>query len=350
MLGPIALRAKAPLTGVPPPAEGLLKTMLTSYHICFITKGSMSIPVPRNEERPTKPSWLKARAPGSPQYLETKGIVKSLRLHTVCEEARCPNIGECWSHHTATFMIMGDLCTRRCHFCSVKKGDSDTLKPLDQFEPERVGIAVRELKLKHAVITSVDRDDVADNGAEHFCKTVAAVHKHAPNCKVELLIPDLKGSMRDLETIMGSRIDVLNHNVETVPRMYKKVRPGAGYIRSLTILKHAKECDHNVLTKSGIMLGLGEGRDEVLRLMDDLRASNVDIMTIGQYLRPSDRQLPVREFITPEEFVEYEREGLARGFKFVESGALVRSSYHAWKHTAGLHTAGLHTAGLHTAG
>lgn len=297
----------------------------------------MPIEIPRKPQTPqtlVKPPWLKAKAPGSPEYLETKKIVKELALHTVCEEARCPNIGECWSHHTATFMIMGDLCTRRCHFCSVKKGTTENLKPLDYYEPERVGVAVKELRLRHAVITSVDRDDVNDNGAEHFSRTVAAVRKQAPDCKIELLIPDLQGSFKDLETIVKSGIHVLNHNMETVPRLYKKVRPYAGYIRSLTILRWAKEIDPTIMTKSGIMVGLGEEKEEVLKLMDDLRASNVDIMTIGQYLRPSEKQRPVSAFITPEEFKEYEEEGLKRGFKFVESGALVRSSYHAWKHTS----------------
>ena len=297
----------------------------------------MSITLPRkagaSSISPAKPPWLKVRAPGSPQYLETRQIVKSLRLHTVCEEAHCPNIGECWSHHTATFMIMGDLCTRRCHFCAVKKGTPDNLLALDPFEPERVGMAVRDLGLRHTVVTSVDRDDVFDNGAGHFAKTVEAIRRHAPTCKIELLIPDLRGSLKDLETILMSRVDVLNHNLESVPRLYKKVRPGAGYIRSLTILRCAKEFDAALMTKSGIMLGLGETRDEVLNLMDDLRYSNVDIMTIGQYLRPSHRQLPVKSYITPEEFKDYEEQGLLRGFRFVESGPLVRSSYHAWKHT-----------------
>ncbi len=294
----------------------------------------MAIDVPRNSETPLiKPRWLKVKAPGSPEYLETRNIVTSLKLHTVCEEARCPNIGECWSHHTATFMIMGDLCTRKCHFCAVKKGDSSSLQALDPYEPDRVGLAVRDLKLKHAVITSVDRDDVADNGAQHFVKTVQSIRRNAPGCKIELLIPDLKGSQKDLLTIMAGGIDVLNHNVETVPRLYKKVRPGAGYIRSLSILRWAKQASPQTLTKSGIMVGLGETKDEVFALMDDLRASGVNIMTIGQYLRPSERQLPVRAFVTPEEFAEYEAEGLARGFSFVESGPLVRSSYHAWKHT-----------------
>lgn len=294
----------------------------------------MAVEVPRNATTIVKPSWLKVRAPGSPEYLETKKIVKDLKLHTVCEEAMCPNIGECWSHHTATFMIMGELCTRKCHFCSVKKGTSETLVALDPNEPERVGVAVKELGLKHAVVTSVDRDDVADNGASHFLKTVASIRHHAPGCKVELLIPDLKGCREDLETILSAKIDVLNHNIETVPRLYKKVRPGAGYIRSLSIHRWAKEIDPSTVTKSGIMVGLGETKDEVLGVMDDMRSVGIDVMTIGQYLRPSANQLPVRAFITPEEFKEYEEEGLKRGFRFVESGPFVRSSYHAWKHTA----------------
>lgn len=294
----------------------------------------MPVDVPRTSERLVKPSWLKVKAPGSPEYLETRNIVKSLRLHTVCEEAHCPNIGECWSHSTATFMIMGDLCTRKCHFCAVKKGTTETLVALDPMEPERVGRAVADLNLKHAVITSVDRDDVGDNGAGHFRKTVEAIRKYAPQCKVELLIPDLQGSWKDLETIVKSGIDVLNHNIETIPRLYKKVRPGAGYLRSLTLLSTAKTFDPNIMTKSGIMLGLGETKEEVHAVMDDMRAHNIDIMTIGQYLRPSERQLPVRAWITPEEFKEFEEVGLSKGFKFVESGALVRSSYHAWKHTS----------------
>ncbi len=294
----------------------------------------MAVEVPRNAGTIVKPSWLKVRAPGSPEYLETRDIVKTHNLHTVCEEACCPNIGECWSHHTATFMIMGELCTRKCHFCSVKKGSSDTLQPLDPFEPERVGLAVAKLGLKHAVVTSVDRDDVIDNGAQHFLKTVHSIRKHAPGCKIELLIPDLKGSRADLETILSSKIDVLNHNIETVPRLYKKVRPGAGYIRSLSIHRWAKEIDVNTVTKSGIMVGLGETKDEVLAVMDDMRAVGIEVMTIGQYLRPSNNQLPVRAFVTPDEFKEYEEEGMKRGFRFVESGPFVRSSYHAWKHTA----------------
>lgn len=299
------------------------------------TEKPVKISKPRNLVRP---SWIKAKAPGSPEYLQTRAIVKSLKLHTVCEEARCPNIGECWSHHTATFMIMGDLCTRRCHFCSVKKGFNepgreDSLQPLDPMEPERVGRAVQSLGLRHVVITSVDRDDDNNNGAGHFKKTVEAIRKHSPQCRIELLIPDLQGNRDDLKMIVESGIDVLNHNVETLPRLYKKVRPGAGYLRSLSILRWAKEIDPKIKTKSGIMVGLGEKPHEVLSLMDDLRAANVDIMTIGQYLRPSDKQIPVREFVELEQFKLYELAGKEKGFKFVESGPLVRSSYHAWKHT-----------------
>lgn len=288
------------------------------------------------KERLVKPSWLRVKAPGSPTYLETKEVVKSHQLNTVCEEAHCPNIGECWSHRTATFMIMGELCTRRCHFCSVKDGTSENLEPLDPIEPFRVSMAVKKLGLKHAVITSVDRDDVSDFGAGHFAKTVAAIRQHAPDCKIEVLIPDLRGSQKDLKTIALSGVDVLNHNVETVPRLYKKVRPDAGYVRSLSILRWAKEFNPNLRTKSGIMVGLGESQDEVFRLMDDLRYAGVDIMTIGQYLRPTAKQLPVKEFITLEEFEEYRVRGLEKGFSFVESGPLVRSSYHAWKHVEDL--------------
>ncbi len=230
-------------------------------------------------------------------------------------------------------MIMGELCTRRCHFCSVKDGTAENLEELDPLEPHRVAMAVKKLGLKHVVVTSVDRDDVEDFGVEHFAKTVAAIHRQAPNCRVELLIPDLQGDLDALKVIMDEQVDILNHNVETVPRLYKKVRPGSGYERSLSILEAAKKFSPSSMTKSGIMVGLGETHDEVLSLMDDLRAHQVDIMTIGQYLRPTAKQLPVKEFITPEEFQQYQGEGLAKGFRFVESGPLVRSSYHAWKHS-----------------
>ncbi|MCB9029943.1 MAG: lipoyl synthase [Deltaproteobacteria bacterium] len=287
----------------------------------------------KKKTRVPKPPWLKVKAPGSPEFIETQKLVKDLKLHTVCEEARCPNIGECWTHHTATFMIMGYLCTRRCNFCSVKKGTDDTLQPLDPLEPYRIGIAVQKLGLKHVVVTSVDRDDLEDFGANHWASTVRSIQKHAPGCKVELLIGDMAGSKERLTTIMDSGVDILNHNIETVPRLYRKVRPYSGYIRSLMILSWAKEMSPKSLTKCGIMVGLGETPDEVIQVMKDLRYHNVDIMTIGQYLRPSDTQMPVKEFITPEQFNKYQEIGLSLGFKFVESGPLVRSSYHAWKHS-----------------
>ncbi|MCX7953099.1 MAG: lipoyl synthase [Deltaproteobacteria bacterium] len=280
----------------------------------------------------SKPSWVKSKAPGSEGYLETLKIVVSHRLHTVCQEAMCPNIGECWSYKTATFMIMGDLCTRRCNFCSVKKGDKNTLTPLDPLEPKRVALAARLMGLKHVVVTSVNRDDIIDNGARHFAETTRWIKHVLPHATVELLIPDLQGSIRDLETIMRSPVSILNHNIETVPSLYRKVRPGAEYQRSLLILKKAKEFKPEVKTKSGLMVGLGEKVEEVLRVMDDLRYNNVDILTIGQYLRPTPRQMPVKEWVHPELFEYYREEGLKRGFTHVESGPLVRSSYHAWKH------------------
>lgn len=292
----------------------------------------MSLKVSRGNERLVKPKWLKVKAPGSVEYLETRRTVEKMALHTVCEEAGCPNIGECWSHHTATFLIMGDRCTRRCHFCAVKDGTTENLQPLDPLEPRRVAAAVQELGLKHIVITSVDRDDLPDGGAAHFAQTVRAIHHTNSGCTIELLIPDLQGNRDDLATILDSGIDILNHNLETIPRLYRKVRPMAGYIRSLSILRWAKEIDPEIQTKSGIMVGLGETQPEVLALMDDLRAVEVDIMTIGQYLRPTRKQMPVKEFITPDEFTSYQQQGLQRGFRFVESGPFVRSSYHAWKH------------------
>ncbi len=291
----------------------------------------MAIEVPDGKTLP-KPEWLKARAPGNPEYLATKNLVGGLKLHTVCKEAQCPNIGECWAQRTATFLIMGEYCTRRCRFCSVKDGTRDTLQPLDPSEPARVAEAVQKLQLRHAVITSVDRDDLPDFGAGHFAAVVTAVKRLAPDCSIELLIPDLQGHYEHLKTIMETGIAILNHNLETVRRLYREVRPQAGYERSLSILRWAKELDPKVRTKSGIMVGLGETKEEVLELMDDLRRANVDIMTIGQYLRPSAKQMPLRAYITPEEFKEYEEEGLKRGFAFVESGPFVRSSYHAAKH------------------
>jgi lipoic acid synthetase len=287
--------------------------------------------------RQAKPKWLRVKAPGSPEFQETKKIVKSLKLTTVCEEAHCPNIGECWSHRTATFMIMGELCTRRCSFCAVKDGVLTSLEPLDPLEPYRVGRAVKELGLEHVVITSVDRDDLEDMGADHFDQTVRSILAHSPGCRVELLIPDMRGRKHLVERILESRlVSVLNHNVETVPRLYKSVRPGSNFQRSLNVLKWAKDFQPGLKTKSGIMVGLGETKEEIFEVMDRLLEHGVEILTIGQYLRPTEKQLPVQRYVTPEEFEEYRVEGMKKGFSFVESSPLTRSSYHAWRHVEGI--------------
>lgn len=323
--------------GEPAPDIGEVKRVVTeSFASGFdLQPGATPEAVPL-APRPPRPPWLKVRAPGGEQFGETYDLVRRLRLNTVCEEARCPNIGECWSHHTATFMIMGDLCTRRCSFCSVKDGTLGSLSPLDILEPHRVGVAVRELGLEHVVITSVNRDDLDDMGASHFDLTVRSIAKHAPNCRIELLIPDMRGKRKLVETILASGlVSVLNHNVETVPRLYRSVRPGAIFERSLNVLRWAKELHPPLATKSGVMVGLGETFEEVVGVMEALRAAGVEIMTIGQYLQPTPKQLPVERFVTPEEFERYREEGLRRGFSYVESGPLVRSSYHAWKHVEG---------------
>lgn len=280
-----------------------------------------------------KPEWFKTTAPGSANYLTTRRVVKKAVLNTVCEEARCPNIGECWSHKTATFMIMGDTCARGCRFCAIKKQPAQKLPPLDADEPKRIAEAARELNLKHVVITTVTRDDLPDGGADHFAKTVTALKSSLPDCSVEVLISDLNGSKDALKIILATDISILNHNVETVPRLYNKVRPGSEYIRSLTILRWSKELYPEIKTKSGLMVGFDEKKHEVLSVMDDLRACGVDILTIGQYLQPSNMQLAVERYVSPEEFKFFKEEGLKRGFSFVESGPFVRSSYHAWKHS-----------------
>ncbi len=288
-------------------------------------------------KRRGRPSWLRVKAPGSPDFLDTHKIVKEHKLVTVCEEARCPNMGECWAHGTATFMIMGDQCTRRCSFCSIKDGTVDSLSPLDPFEPLRVAQAVARLGLKHVVITSVNRDDIDDMGAGHFDKTIKAIKNLSPDCDVEFLIPDMRGRKELLEIILQSRyLKVLNHNTETIPRLYKTVRPGAIFRRSLDLLEWVKDIDSSVKTKSGLMVGLGETREEVFAVLKELREAKVDIITIGQYLQPTPEQLPVYRFVTPDEFQEYENYGKELGFSHIESGPLVRSSYHAWKHTGDL--------------
>ena len=273
-----------------------------------------------------RPEWLKVRLTQSPHYREVKGLLRGLGLHTVCEEALCPNIGECFGHRTATFLILGRVCTRNCRFCAVEPGRPAAPDPE---EAERVAQAVRHLGLRHVVITSVTRDDLPDGGAEVFANTISRIREVAPACSVEVLIPDFGGSAAALETVIRARPDILNHNVETVSRLYGQVRPQADYARSLDLLRRAKGMDRGMVTKSGIMVGLGEGKEEVLRIMADLRAVDCDILTIGQYLRPSAAHLPIQRYYTPEEFAEFARAGLEMGFRHVESAPLVRSSYHA---------------------
>ena len=272
------------------------------------------------------PSWIRARFPGGPNYLHLKNLLREEGLHTVCEEARCPNMGECWEWGTATFLILGDICTRACGYCAIKTGLPTTL---DLAEPNRVAQTVEKMKLRHAVITSVDRDDLPDGGAGIFAATIQQIRARVPGCNVEVLIPDFKGSRDALATVMAAKPDILNHNTETVPRLYRKARSGGIYTRALELLRRAREIEPKVITKTGVIVGLGETWDELLQVMDDLRAVDVDVLTIGQYLRPSQDHLPVDRFYTPEEFVQLKVEGLARGFKHVESGPLVRSSYHA---------------------
>jgi len=283
---------------------------------------------PSPSEPARKPSWLKVKAPGGPNYLALKHMMRDLKLHTVCEEAHCPNIGECWEHKAATFMILGDVCTRNCAYCAVAHG---TPLPLDAGEPRRLGDAVAQMGLKHVVITSVDRDDLPNGGAEVFAACIAEIRRRLPETSVEVLIPDFKGNPDALRIVVAARPDILNHNLETIARLYRIARPGGRYHRALELLERAKELNPDLLTKSGIICGLGEDWDELLVAMRDLRAAQVDILTIGQYLRPSDQHLPIARWYTPDEFAELKRYGMGLGFRHVESGPLVRSSYHAWE-------------------
>jgi lipoic acid synthetase len=275
-----------------------------------------------------KPAWLKVRAPGGPNYLRLRRLMRERNLHTVCEEAHCPNIGECWEDATATFMILGEVCTRNCGYCAVTHG-----RPLweDREEPERIGRAVAELGLDYVVITSVNRDDLADGGAAHWAATIRAVRGAAPGCRVEALIPDFQGSATSLETVIAAGPAVLNHNTETVPRLYKLARHGGRYERTLELFRRARGGAPGLTTKSGIIVGLGETRDELVETMRDLRGVDVDLLTLGQYLRPSPAHLPVARYYHPEEFAELGAIGRELGFRHVESGPLVRSSYHAKK-------------------
>ena len=273
-----------------------------------------------------KPEWIRVKITNSSIYNETKEIVKNNNLHTVCEEAGCPNISECWSKKHATFMIMGDTCTRACAFCNVKTGLPN---PLDQDEPTRIAKATKDLNLKHVVITSVDRDDLDDGGAEHFSKTILEIKKLNPYTSVEILTPDFLRKGDVYKKIISSKPDVFNHNIETVPSNYTKVRPGSRYFQSINLLKEVKDFDNKIFTKSGLMLGLGESEDELYQVMDDLRCARVDFLTLGQYLQPTDRHYPIKKFIPPADFEKYKKIAYSKGFLLVSSSPMTRSSYHA---------------------
>jgi lipoic acid synthetase len=273
-----------------------------------------------------RPDWLKARWLVGPAQSRVQELMRSKQLHTVCEEARCPNIGECWGRGTATFMILGDTCTRSCGFCAVKTGRPGAL---DLGEPRRVGMAVAQMGLRHAVVTSVNRDELPDGGANMFADTIRWIRRLAPGTTVEVLIPDFKGNEEALRTVMAEQPEILNHNTETVPRLYRRVRPQADYQQSLEVLRRAKDLTRGGRTKSGVMVGLGETREELLAVFADLAAQGVDILTVGQYLRPTPQHLPIERYWRPEEFVELKERALQMGFAHVESGPLVRSSYHA---------------------
>ncbi len=284
-----------------------------------------------------KPQWLKVKAPGSDNYMRLKHMMRELNLHTVCEEAHCPNIGECWEHGTATFMILGDVCTRNCAYCAVSHGRPPAY---DIEEPSRVARAIAELNLRHAVITSVDRDDLPDFGSFIFAETIRQIHLRLPSCSIEVLVPDFQGDEDAIHAVLDARPDLYNHNTETVPRLYKKARPGGRYERVLEIFRVAKRIAPDIPTKTGIILGLGETNEEVIEVMKDLRAVDVDILTLGQYLRPSNSHIALDRYVTPEEFRELYTVGMRLGFRHVESGPLVRSSYHAWEQVQAAGVAG----------
>jgi lipoic acid synthetase len=275
---------------------------------------------------PPKPDWIRVKAPVSREYNDTRELMRGLTLNTVCEEASCPNIGECWQQKHATFMILGSTCTRACAFCNVATGLPDQLDP---HEPDRVAEAVGKLGLRHVIITSVDRDDLADGGADHFARVIARLHETSPDCTIEVLTPDFMRKEGAVEQVIAARPDVFNHNLETVPRLYPSIRPGARYFTSLHLLKRAKELDPNVFTKSGLMVGLGETKEEIAQVMDDLRAADVDFLTIGQYLQPTPKHARIDRYVPPEEFASYATQARAKGFLLVSSSPLTRSSYHA---------------------
>ena len=283
-----------------------------------------------------KPDWIRVKAPNSREFKDTQEIVRNNNLVTICEEASCPNIGECWSHKHASFLILGDTCTRACAFCNVRTGIP---RPVDDAEPRNLAEAVQSMSLKHVVVTSVDRDDLDDGGATHFANVISAIRDKSPDTTIEVLTPDFLRKDGAIEIVLAAKPDVFNHNLETVPSNYLKVRPGARYYHSIRLLQQAKELDPNIFTKSGIMVGLGEERNEVLQLMDDLRCANVDFLTIGQYLQPTKKHYPIKQFITPDEFKAYELIAYSKGFLMVSSSPLTRSSHHAGEDFAKLKSA-----------
>jgi lipoic acid synthetase len=309
--------------------------MASPFHII-----SNSVPAPAHGSSldpasHPRPEWLRVKFFNGPNYQDLKRIMRTLGLNTVCESARCPNMGECWEHRTATFMILGNICTRACGFCAVPSGKP--AGPPDDQEPYRVAEAVERMGLRYAVVTSVNRDDQPDGGAAIFARTITEIRQRVPACKVEVLIPDFRGNWSALETVIAARTDVLNHNTETVPRLYHEVRKGAVYGRSLELLRRAKSLAPEMATKTGLMLGLGEEREEVLAAMHDLAAQGTDILTLGQYLQPTRDHLPIVRYVHPDEFAEYKKLGEQMGFAHVESGPLVRSSYHAFEQEAASH-------------
>jgi len=310
--------------------------MASPFHIIA---NSVPAPVPGGSPDPSshpRPEWLRVKFFNGPNYQDLKRIMRTLGLNTVCESARCPNMGECWEHRTATFMILGNVCTRACGFCAVPSGKP--AGPPDEREPDRVAEAVERMGLRYAVVTSVNRDDQPDGGAAIFARTIAEIRQRVPACKVEVLIPDFRVDWNALETVVAAHPDVLNHNTETVPRLYHEVRKGAVYGRSLELLRRAKSLAPEMPTKTGLMLGLGEEREEVLAAMQDLAAQGTDILTLGQYLQPTRDHLPIVRYVHPDEFAEYKKLGEQMGFAHVESGPLVRSSYHAFEQEAAAHT------------
>jgi lipoic acid synthetase len=293
------------------------------------TPSAAGATVSRVRPRTKRPDWLKAPAPAGENYQDVVSLMRELDLHTVCEEARCPNMGDCWNHRTATFLLLGETCTRGCRYCAIGKGKP---QPLDENEPERLARAVEHLKLKHVVLTSVNRDDVPDGGAHIFARSMQLIRDYVPDCSIEVLIPDFDGNWDALQTVLDEHPDVLNHNIETVPRIFRRFRPRAGFEQSLELLARARRFSADMVTKSGLMVGAGETNDEVLEVMDALRRSDVNVMTIGQYLAPTDSHWPIDRYVTPAEFAMFKQEGLRRGFSHVESAPLVRSSYHAHEH------------------